>query len=356
MLTQVFRNNGARYGGNGGLSIRRVSKVKEVLSFQKREDNSWGEDEWLSGRLNTVPGAKMCPPEKAKEFAVADIWHEWPLGFHVNPGGLAEGVWKPVDRRYQIYSYCPEVKIILDMALDREKCQEQLDSEWQESHDWQEQEAVKKQEEDKKAEEEKAELEKQQKDKEQATKDAIAAKKKEKQAALEAARSKKAAVASSLKAAASHKAQAEKYAMTDVLAVAAPPPVRLPDSPLPEDDDGTDESGASWGQQDDDSGTSGRDDEPDDFTRVKDSSDSHGNSEAVAADEDSGSKVQDDERYRNPLAQGGYKDSEESDEQEDDGDRSPLVLGGYGNIGEPDDQDTKGDSEPAEMDEDPDAE
>jgi hypothetical protein len=104
--------------------MRNVEKVKEVLQFQKRLENTESEDRWLSKRLGLLPKANMCPPETEKEFAVDDVWHEWPMGYHVNSGSFSVDVWQPKAKRKQIFDYCPEIKIILDMRLERERCYE----------------------------------------------------------------------------------------------------------------------------------------------------------------------------------------------------------------------------------------
>lgn len=122
VLTNLVRAGWGRFGGNGGLSIRNVEKVKEVLRFQKRWDDSSPEDQWLSSRLGLLPDANMCPPEKEREFAVEDVWHEWPMGYHLNPNGAVSDVWDTRGTRKRIFDYCPEIKIILDMKLEREKC------------------------------------------------------------------------------------------------------------------------------------------------------------------------------------------------------------------------------------------
>lgn len=175
------RNNGAKFGGVGGLSLRRVSKVREVLEFQERQDNSGPEDWWMSQRLGLLPDANMCPPEKEKEFAVEDIWHEWPMGYHMNHAGPAAEVWRPIQRRHEIYDYCPELKIILDMNLEREKCPEQQDAEAREGEGYRSQSQAEQEqqaEEARKAEQEKQEAEaRQQQEKEKARIEA--AKKKE---------------------------------------------------------------------------------------------------------------------------------------------------------------------------------
>ena len=54
------RNLEDRFGGNGGLSLRRVSKVLEVLQFQTRLDNTFSEDQWMASRVGLIPGANMA--------------------------------------------------------------------------------------------------------------------------------------------------------------------------------------------------------------------------------------------------------------------------------------------------------
>jgi hypothetical protein len=116
------RVGGGKYGGMGGLSIRNVEKVKRVLRFQKRMDNTNSEDQWLSARLGLLPEANMCPREKEMEFAVAEVWHEWPTGYSLSPSEFTADVWEPHSKRQQILEYCPELRMILDMRLEREKC------------------------------------------------------------------------------------------------------------------------------------------------------------------------------------------------------------------------------------------
>jgi hypothetical protein len=67
----------------------------------------------------------MAPPSVEREFAVEDIWTERPMGYHINPTvgpGRSPDVWDDAAKRRMIYEYCPEIKIILDMRLDREQC------------------------------------------------------------------------------------------------------------------------------------------------------------------------------------------------------------------------------------------
>jgi hypothetical protein len=44
------------------------------------------------------------------------------MGYSLSPGGFNADGWEPRSKREQILEYCPELKIILDMRLEREKC------------------------------------------------------------------------------------------------------------------------------------------------------------------------------------------------------------------------------------------
>jgi hypothetical protein len=47
----------ATYGGNGGLSLRKISKIVKVLEKERRRIGDGAlEDLWLSSRLNALPG------------------------------------------------------------------------------------------------------------------------------------------------------------------------------------------------------------------------------------------------------------------------------------------------------------
>jgi hypothetical protein len=53
-------NPQGRFGGNGGLSLRRVSAIIDVLRNQERVDGSEPEDIWLTDRLGHRPGSKLA--------------------------------------------------------------------------------------------------------------------------------------------------------------------------------------------------------------------------------------------------------------------------------------------------------
>ena len=119
------RREDTRFGGNGGLSLRKVSKLREVLSFQKRVDNTEMEDTWFTSRLGLVPSAKNANASIAGTFSVEDVWYEEPMGYHVNPGlnqKSSPDVWALEDRRTAIFKYCPEIMMILPMKIARERC------------------------------------------------------------------------------------------------------------------------------------------------------------------------------------------------------------------------------------------
>ncbi|KAI9833823.1 MAG: hypothetical protein M1826_006346 [Phylliscum demangeonii] len=130
------------YGGHGGLSLRRVSRIRRLLEFQATYPDSGAEDRWLVDRLALMPGARMANASVEGAFCVGDIWHHQPLGYHlghkalhaanIGGGGGPEGpdenlrgsaVWQDMARRLAIYEYCPEIKLIMEMKLERQRCE-----------------------------------------------------------------------------------------------------------------------------------------------------------------------------------------------------------------------------------------
>ncbi|KAG0648499.1 hypothetical protein D0Z07_5375 [Hyphodiscus hymeniophilus] len=53
-------NPNGRFGGNGGLSLRRVSRIIDILQNQKRIPGTEPEDVWLTERLGHRPNAKLA--------------------------------------------------------------------------------------------------------------------------------------------------------------------------------------------------------------------------------------------------------------------------------------------------------
>ncbi|KAK2000073.1 hypothetical protein LX36DRAFT_572944 [Colletotrichum falcatum] len=113
-----------RFSGNGGLSLRRVSSIRRVLEFQERYNNTEAEDEWFGKRLWVMQGEKVAHGKKGV-LAVEDIYMEKPMGYHVRDGGnsLSDTVWKDPKQRKKIFNYCPELSMIMDMKLERERCE-----------------------------------------------------------------------------------------------------------------------------------------------------------------------------------------------------------------------------------------
>lgn len=144
-------NPNGRFGGNGGLSLRRVSAIIDVLRNQVRVDGSEAEDVWLTDRLGHRPGAKLAngttsltfsgemysgqservsaekKKGKGKDGTKAgglikgvDDWRDGfyePMGYHTGGSGvmLHSGIWGTPDMRKHIWDYCPEVKMTLAM-------------------------------------------------------------------------------------------------------------------------------------------------------------------------------------------------------------------------------------------------
>ncbi|KAG9919241.1 hypothetical protein KCU98_g22520, partial [Aureobasidium melanogenum] len=104
-------------GGNGGLSLRKVSSIIEVLKHQVRLPDSEPEDVWLSRRLNQRVGAKVANGTMENKFSGEMISSYSPMGYHLGGSGkvLHGGSWGTPEKRERIYAWCPEVKMILSM-------------------------------------------------------------------------------------------------------------------------------------------------------------------------------------------------------------------------------------------------
>ena len=131
-----------QWGGNGGLSLRRVSRILEVLKHQDRQYNSQPEDLWLSERMAHLPGSNMANGSVSQQFSGETIYgspvnvssglyidelDSWrhgfyePMGYHIGGSGgfLHSGIWGHQSQREHIYKYCPEVKMTLLMDVAR---------------------------------------------------------------------------------------------------------------------------------------------------------------------------------------------------------------------------------------------
>ena len=113
----------ATFGGNGGLSLRKVSKIMKVLKKEKRTiDHPELEDLWLCNRLNALPKSRLPAAQISKTFSVEGVYDPSPLGFHVGWLGVHHPqLWGNEENVKHILEYCPEVKMILGMKLDNDK-------------------------------------------------------------------------------------------------------------------------------------------------------------------------------------------------------------------------------------------
>jgi len=119
-----------RYGGNGGLSLRRVSSIIQVLRHQQRLEGSEPEDVWLTERLGHLPNPKVANGTEAQTFSVEGIGSETPMGYHLGGSGaiLSGQKWGTLEKRKKIFEYCPEIKMCLSMDVESlmgETCNEE---------------------------------------------------------------------------------------------------------------------------------------------------------------------------------------------------------------------------------------
>lgn len=119
----MTRTKDDRFSGNGGLSLRRVTAIRKILSFQARYNDTAPEDEWFGERLYITPGLKVASGLDGA-LAVENVYMEKPMGFHVQEMGenLPQEVWGDFEQRKKILEYCPELYTVLSAKLDRERC------------------------------------------------------------------------------------------------------------------------------------------------------------------------------------------------------------------------------------------
>lgn len=99
-----------------------MTAVRQILNFQARYNDTEPEDEWFGKRLTVLPGAKVASGAQEDHFSVEGVWHDKPMGYHVQ-ADLAEDVWQDPQRRKGNFEYCPELAMIMDMKLERERCE-----------------------------------------------------------------------------------------------------------------------------------------------------------------------------------------------------------------------------------------
>ncbi|KAH7230284.1 hypothetical protein B0J15DRAFT_410844 [Fusarium solani] len=119
------RSDVKEFAGYGRLSLRRVSAIQQVLSFQKRYNDTDQEDTWFGKRLYILPDAKLANLTN-QVFAVQNNISENAMGYHALGRGrnLDKEVWGKVETRKAALEYCPEMHMILDMKLEKERCPE----------------------------------------------------------------------------------------------------------------------------------------------------------------------------------------------------------------------------------------
>lgn len=100
-----------------------MSAIRRILSFQARYNDSEPEDEWFGKRLWVLPGEKVAAGTSGV-LAVEDVYVEKPMGYHIRDGGsnLNDDVWRDHKQRKKIFDYCPELSLIMNMKLERERC------------------------------------------------------------------------------------------------------------------------------------------------------------------------------------------------------------------------------------------
>lgn len=95
---------------NGGLSLRRRSKLLKVLAQHDVRNLTWAndwEDQWFSRNLAAMPDNCLPSPKAAAEFSIDALWYGHSIGAH------QVWRWHNPQRLALFEAKCPEVHIIL---------------------------------------------------------------------------------------------------------------------------------------------------------------------------------------------------------------------------------------------------
>ncbi|KAI9731109.1 MAG: hypothetical protein M1818_007967 [Claussenomyces sp. TS43310] len=111
------------FGGNGGLSLRKVSKILQVLEKRKRRPGDGAlEDLWLVNQIHALENSHLPNATISKHFSVESVWDDRPLGYHIGYLGVHhEQIWDDPKQVDHVFEYCPEVSLIMKMEMKGDK-------------------------------------------------------------------------------------------------------------------------------------------------------------------------------------------------------------------------------------------
>lgn len=93
--------------GNGGLSIRKKSKMLEIIHFKGYQDTN--EDLYFSQNIDNSIHFNLPSWEIAKEFSVETLFYEYPFGVH--------NIWRYIttDELNFLQSTYPDIKTLMEL-------------------------------------------------------------------------------------------------------------------------------------------------------------------------------------------------------------------------------------------------
>ena len=106
-------------GGNGGLSLRNATAMRWVTSIDERIPGTEPEDVWMVHKFHQYGIGNLAPHDVELEFSAETAWYAHPMGYHTGGGGewLNFHLWGTPQKRNDIYDWCPEVKMVLNMDV-----------------------------------------------------------------------------------------------------------------------------------------------------------------------------------------------------------------------------------------------
>lgn len=122
-MPKTDQSNRADHDDGHGFSIRNVAKVRRILSFQERANDTATDGDFFRDRMKPLPGSHLPNDDESAQFVVEHRYQDKSLAFHIGDISEHPEVWNNTGNRQKIYNYCPEVRMIMSpMKLMREKC------------------------------------------------------------------------------------------------------------------------------------------------------------------------------------------------------------------------------------------
>jgi hypothetical protein len=99
--------------------------MKRALKLNARQNHTQVETDFFSGILHQNPDIKRPSRREEGSFIIRELTHPTPMGYSLPKDGKGPlpGIdWANKELRDSAWAYCPELKSMLSMRFEYEKC------------------------------------------------------------------------------------------------------------------------------------------------------------------------------------------------------------------------------------------